>query len=247
MGVRDFTCGVCGEPTEYECREATGGECEPAGIGDDEAFLTFLSFRAGEAPGTPDGLLAEHTRALRRETYRFGYDWGAWEFVPSLDYYDVLGGPDDECGVWRLEPHHPKAAHPVEVDLPAGEEVWVVNCCSSCWSHFVLGVGGPRCRLYEAQVAKHLGVARAEIEGAVRALGVLPDASVTVRTPERVVRDDPARRAAEAARRLAERQTSGGASSGLILPGQPPAASERGAPSGLILPPGSQRRPGFRP
>lgn len=141
MGVHDYRCSVCGPPSSFECGEKTGKECEEEGIGNDEAILDLFFFAADEAPEDADAFEEARSRARRTRTQAFGYDWGDWEFVPSLNYRQLLMDDDDATGVWRIEPYEEDMSDgsPVSLEIPEGERVWVVNYCPVCHPLFAEG------------------------------------------------------------------------------------------------------------
>jgi hypothetical protein len=163
MGVSDYTCSVCGAPQSYSCGEAKGEDCDVTGFGNDEVFLELLFFDEADAPTGPDEVLSARGRAKKAQVKKWGYDWGEWEFVPSLNYRELLMGDGDPRGIWRVVPFDPATSdgHEVEVTIPAGQTLWVVNFCPDCHAVFVKGKppkGGP-CRLHLEAIAEHLDVA----------------------------------------------------------------------------------------
>jgi hypothetical protein len=138
MGVHDFRCSVCGEPGSYTCGEKTGEPCEQEGFGNDEAVLELFFFAQEDAPGSPGEFEQARGRARRTQTQQFGYDWGDWEFEPSLNYREVLMGAGDEVGIWALQPFHEGGeGSPISIGIPPGEQVWAVNYCPPCHALFV--------------------------------------------------------------------------------------------------------------
>lgn len=163
MGVHDYTCSICGTPSSYRCEEASFGTCEQEGIGEDEAYLELFFFREAEAPTSPDELEAARGGALRVERRAFEYDWGDWEFRPSLNYRGVLMNEEDPAGVWAIsnEEHAMADGSPVELEIPAGEKVWAVNYCPVCRDNFVAPTPpapDTLCTLYVRAIADHLGL-----------------------------------------------------------------------------------------
>ncbi|MBM7115390.1 hypothetical protein [Archangium primigenium] len=163
MGVHDYRCSVCGEPASFECGEDTGAPCEETGFGNDEAVLDLFFFAAPEAPDSPEAFEQARGRARRFETKAYGYDWGDWEFQPSLNYRYVLMGQGDPVGVWTIPPYEERMGtegHPVSLDIPAGERVWVVNYCPPCHALFAEGTpsASAPCLEYLSAVADHLGM-----------------------------------------------------------------------------------------
>lgn len=162
MGVHDYRCSVCSEPATYECGEGTGAECEQAGFGNDESVLDLFFFDAKDAPEQPEDFEAARGRALRMETRPFGYDWGDWEFTPSLNYRAVLMGAGDETGIWSIPPFDGDEGEgsPVSIDVPDTQRVWVVNYCPPCHSLFAQGETPEQepCREYLRTIAENLGL-----------------------------------------------------------------------------------------
>lgn len=137
MGVHDYRCSVCGTPGTYTCGEKRGEPCEQEGIGDDEPVLDLFFFAAEDAPEEPSEFEDAQRRARRVETREFGYDWGDWEFVPSLNYRQLLMDDDDYVGVWAIQPYdEDDDGSPVSIDIPEDERVWVVNYCKPCRALF---------------------------------------------------------------------------------------------------------------
>lgn len=193
MGVQDYTCCVCGPPLTYACRESPDvqgtAECSVEGFGEDKALLTFYHFSAAASPDSVESFKDNWQQALSAETYSYAFDWGEWEFKPSLNYYDLLVD-DDHHGIWPLTPHSLTGTNPVECEVPPDQSVWVVNCCPRCWDRFVLGKIGVRCRLYEAAIRSQLDLFEDDpIEEAVCELG-LPAIEVEIRRPQRVERPE---------------------------------------------------------
>lgn len=162
MGVHDYTCSVCGTPLSYECHEVDGGECGESGIGEDQAIVDLYVFAAADAPTSPDQLEARLDRARRLLTQARGYDWGAWEFVPSLNYRTLLMDASDPAGVWHVKPFRPHDDGSPIVDLEVGadEVVWAVTYCPPCRRRFVDGAAlDAPCQAYLRAIADHLGLA----------------------------------------------------------------------------------------
>ena len=162
MGTSDFECAVCRDPIEFDCAEDDDDEdadveCEESGYGADEAHLRLFFFK-GDAPKDLAAFRARYREAARVETLKARYDWGAWEFEPSLNYRAVLRGDtrNTSNAVWRIE-ELGRDDHPIEVERGADETVWVVNCCPTCHSSFLASAGGadPLCRAYLAHVAEN--------------------------------------------------------------------------------------------
>jgi hypothetical protein len=161
MGVQDYRCSVCGDPASYECGEKAGKECEETGMGNDEAVLDLFFFAAEDAPEDPSGFEEARGRARRVETRPFGYDWGDWEFVPSLNYRELLMDDGDDTGVWLIRPFEEDVSDgsPIALEIPPGERVWVVNYCPPCREHFVDGKAGEEpCVLHLEAIADSLGL-----------------------------------------------------------------------------------------
>jgi hypothetical protein len=162
MGVHDYRCSVCGDPTSFECGEKAGKECEESGIGNDEAVLDLFFFAEKDAPEEPSEFEAARGRARRVETRPFGYDWGDWEFVPSLNYRELLMDDGDDTGVWLIRPYDEDLSDgsPVSLEIPEGERVWVVNYCPPCHANFAADKPPAEepCALYLETVAESLGM-----------------------------------------------------------------------------------------
>ncbi|NRD53037.1 hypothetical protein [Corallococcus exiguus] len=192
MGVHDYRCSVCGPPSSFECGEKTGKECEEEGIGNDEAILDLFFFAADEAPEDADAFEEARGRARRTQTKPYGYDWGEWEFVPSLNYRELLMDDDDATGVWRLEPYEEDRSDggPVSLEIPDGERVWVVNYCPVCHPLFAEGKtpADEPCLEYLRAVAENLDL---DFDG-VKGSADKPAFIATVR--ERVARRRPVAR-----------------------------------------------------
>lgn len=158
MGVHDFRCSVCGEPGSYTCGEKTGEPCEQEGFGEDQAVLDLFFFAEKDAPESVEAFEQARGRALRVETKPFGYDWGDWEFEPSLNYREVLMGPGDAVGVWALQPFEEDGeGSPISIEIPGNEQVWAVNYCPPCRALFVDGESTEEpCIEYLRTVAENL-------------------------------------------------------------------------------------------
>ncbi|NRD44433.1 hypothetical protein [Corallococcus exiguus] len=192
MGVHDYRCSVCGPPSSFECGEKTGKECEEEGIGNDEAILDLFFFAAAEAPEDADAFEEARGRARRTQTKPYGYDWGEWEFVPSLNYRELLMDDDDSTGVWSIEPYEEDRSDgsPVSLEIPDGERVWVVNYCPVCHPLFAEGKTpeDEPCLEYLRAVAENLDL---DFDG-VKGSADKPTFIATVR--ERVARRRPVAR-----------------------------------------------------
>ncbi|NPC71874.1 hypothetical protein HPP05_19150 [Corallococcus exiguus] len=192
MGVHDYRCSVCGPPSSFECGEKTGKECEEEGIGNDEAILDLFFFAAAEAPEDADAFEEARVRARRTQTKPYGYDWGEWEFVPSLNYRELLMDDDDSTGVWSIEPYEEDRSDgsPVSLEIPDGERVWVVNYCPVCHPLFAEGKTpeDEPCLEYLRAVAENLDL---DFDG-VKSSADKPTFIATVR--ERVARRRPVAR-----------------------------------------------------
>ena len=161
MGVHDYRCSVCDTPASYDCGEATGEPCEEDGLGEDQAVLDLFYFAADDAPEHFEEFEQARGKARRVETKRFGYDWGDWEFVPSLNYRQLLMDDEDTSGIWAIQPFDEGGeGSPVSIDIPEGERVWVVNYCPSCRELFVDGgkPQDPPCIEYLRAIAENLGM-----------------------------------------------------------------------------------------
>lgn len=160
MGVHDYRCSVCGTPSSYECGEKSGEECEEEGFGSDEAVLDLFFFAEDDAPESAEDFEDARGRARRVESRPFGYDWGEWEFVPSLNYRELLMDDDDTTGVWTIQPFDEDISdgNPVSIDIPEGERVWVVNYCKPCHELFADGKKPQEepCKLYLHDIAEQL-------------------------------------------------------------------------------------------
>ncbi|WP_232293450.1 hypothetical protein [Stigmatella aurantiaca] len=139
MGVHDYRCSVCGTPSTYACGEKTGEPCEEEGVGEDQAVLDLFFFAAADAPQSAGEFEQVRGRARRVETKPFGYDWGDWEFEPSLNYRQLLMDDDDVAGIWAIQPFDEDIGEgsPVSIEIPEGEQVWAVNYCPPCRELFV--------------------------------------------------------------------------------------------------------------
>lgn len=168
MGVHDYRCAVCGEPQGYRCAEgdggeAEGGECEVVGFGEDQAWLALFWFPAARAPRRPADLPARRSACVKAQVRRFGFDWSAWDFEPSLNYRGLLMRGRDASGVWELVPPDDDdldEENPVSLAIPAGLRVWAVNFCPACRARFLQGKrpARPPCRLYLEAIAAQLGL-----------------------------------------------------------------------------------------
>jgi hypothetical protein len=160
MGVHDFRCSVCGTPSSYQCGEKDGKPCEQEGIGEDKAVLDLFFFPAEDAPEDASEFEDARARANRVVTRKFAYDWGEWEFVPSLNYRQLLMDDEDATGIWPIQPFDEDLSDgsPVSIKIPEDERVWVVNYCPPCRALFVEGKT-PKdepCVEYLRAVAEHL-------------------------------------------------------------------------------------------
>lgn len=162
MGVHDYRCSACGTPSSYECGEKHGKACGVKGLGEDQAVLDLFYFDAEDAPETPEDFEDARARARRVETRPFGYDWGEWEFVPSLNYRQLLMDDEDPLGIWAIQPFDDDLddGNPVSLSIPEGEQVWVVNYCPPCHTLFVKRQTPEEepCREYLSAVAEQLGL-----------------------------------------------------------------------------------------
>jgi hypothetical protein len=159
MGVHDYRCSVCSTPATYKCGEKKGAKCQRAGIGEDQAVLDLFFFSAEDAPEDPSEFEDAKARARRVKTRKFKYDWGEWEFVPSLNYRQLLMDDEDATGIWVIQPYDDDdAGNPVSIKIPEDEQVWVVNYCPPCRALFV-DRKAPKeepCVEYLRSVAEHL-------------------------------------------------------------------------------------------
>jgi hypothetical protein len=161
MGVHDYRCSVCGTPSTYKCGEKSGTECEQEGIGEDQAVLDLFFFSAKDAPEDASEFEDTRSRALRVETRAFGYDWGEWDFVPSLNYRELLMDDEDSTGIWAIRPFDEDLSdgNPVSIELDPKEQVWVVNYCPPCRALFAdrKTPEDEPCAEYLRAVAENLG------------------------------------------------------------------------------------------
>lgn len=134
MGVHDYRCSVCGTPGSYTCGEKTGAECEQEGIGEDSAVLDLFFFSEDDAPEDASEFEDALSSALRVKTQKFKYDWGEWEFEPSLNYRQLLMDDEDSTGIWVIQPYDEDDGDgsPVSIKIAEDERVWVVNYCPPC-------------------------------------------------------------------------------------------------------------------
>ena len=162
MGVHDYRCSVCGTPASYQCGEKAGQPCEEDGVGNDEAVLELFFFAEEDAPEGPEAFEDARGRARRVESRPFRYDWGEWEFEPSLNYRQLLMDDDDSTGIWVIQPFDEDLSDgsPVSIELPEGERVWVVNYCPPCRALFAerKTPDDEPCVLYLQAVAESLGL-----------------------------------------------------------------------------------------
>jgi len=175
MGVHDYRCSTCGTPAAFTCGEAVGQACRQEGIGSDEAVLDLFFFSSEDAPTSAEEFEGALSRALRVETRPFAYDWGEWEFKPSLNYRQLLIDDDDQFGIWSIQPFDGDLGDgsPVSLDIPANEQVWVVNYCLPCRRVFVdqQAPAEEPCAEYLKAIADNLGLAfRREGGSAAKAL-----------------------------------------------------------------------------
>ena len=169
MGVRDYHCYLCGEPVSYTCQsseQACPGDCDTEGLGEDRAFLDFYRFPRDGAPQTAKEFLSNRNKALSRERRELRYDWGSWEFVPSLDYYGYQDASEDkDRSVWRLNNLARNGEDPqslgnyppenaVEFERDPDTTVWVINHCPTCYQAFLSDEPPSEfCRVYLQAVA----------------------------------------------------------------------------------------------
>ena len=164
MGVHDYRCSVCGTPGSYRCGEKSGTECEQEGIGEDRAVLDLFFFSAEDAPEDASEFEDARGRARRVETRSFGYDWGDWEFVPSLNYRELLMDDEDATGIWAIRPFDEDLSdgNPLSFEIAPDERVWVVNYCPPCRALFVdrKASKDEPCIEYLRSVAEHFEASR---------------------------------------------------------------------------------------
>lgn len=137
-------------------------------------MLDLFFFDADDAPEDPSEFEDARKRAKRVKTQKFKYDWGEWEFVPSLNYRQLLMDDGDETGIWAIQPFDEDLGDgsPVSIKIPEDEQVWVVNYCPPCRKLFVEGKDPAEepCIEYLHSVAEHLemkfGGARGKAEKA---------------------------------------------------------------------------------
>jgi hypothetical protein len=169
MGVHDYRCSVCGTPGSYKCGEKTGTACQQEGIGEDKAVLDLFFFSEDDAPADPSEFEDARASARRVETRPFEYDWGEWEFVPSLNYRQLLMDDEDATGIWVIQPFDEDLGdgNPVSIDIAADERVWVVNYCPPCRALFVDRATLPDepCAEYLRSIAEHLGMSSDDLRG----------------------------------------------------------------------------------
>ncbi|MCP3063692.1 hypothetical protein LXT21_33455 [Myxococcus sp. K38C18041901] len=138
-------------------------------MGDDQAVLDLFFFAAKDAPTGAHDFERARGRALRTETQPYGYDWGDWEFVPSLNYRSLQMGVGDDTGIWRIEPYVEGSSDgsPPSLELGPDERVWVVNYCSLCHPVFVQGKApdGEPCLEHLRAVAENLGLDFQHVRG----------------------------------------------------------------------------------
>jgi hypothetical protein len=161
MGVHDYTCSVCGEPRTYTCNEATQGDCSVEGRGNDEVWVELFFFPSDAAPESVADFEERRASAVKAALQKRGYDWGEWDFVPTLNYRGHLMEDGDATGVWRLPPYEGDdgESNPVELEIPEGHEVWAVNYCPPCHDRYVArSTNEPSCQLYLLQIGELLGL-----------------------------------------------------------------------------------------
>jgi hypothetical protein len=159
MGVHDYRCSVCGTPGSYKCGEKNGTDCEQVGIGEDDAVLDLFFFSAEDAPEDPSEFEEARGRALRTQTQKVKYDWGEWEFEPSLNYRQLLMDDEDATGIWAIQPYEEHGdGSPVSFEIDPEEQVWVVNYCPPCRELFAEGKKPAKepCMEYLRSVAENL-------------------------------------------------------------------------------------------
>lgn len=152
MGVHDYACLGCGEPGTYSCAEGSGGHCEQTGIGEETALVSLFFFPPDAVPADEAAFVSQRATCTRNQTLLFGYDWGEWEFKPSLCYRDILMD-DEPTGVWRVIEEGEEG--PLEFDL-GGAAAWAAVWCPRCYPLLVLGTTPPSevCNLHYAAMAE---------------------------------------------------------------------------------------------
>jgi len=190
MGVHDYRCSVCSTPSSYNCGEKAGRECEQEGIGEDKAVLDLFYFAAEDAPEDASEFEDALSRARRVETKPFEYDWGDWEFVPSLNYRELLMDDEDATGIWVIPPYDEDMSDgsPVSIDIPEDERVWVVNYCPQCRELFVdrKTPSEEPCAEYLKSISEHLGMDTEDVRGSAAKAAFIEEvrARVARRRPE---------------------------------------------------------------
>lgn len=166
MGVHDYTCSICGTPGSYQCGEAEGGEaegkaCSQEGIGEDHAFVDLYFFSEGDAPEEPSQFEEKLPKALRLTEQEREYDWGEWEFVPSLNYRTYLMDDRDATGIWPVKPfeEHDDGSEIENLEIAEDERVWAVNYCPICRPLVKpTGAAPLDCKLYLQSISEHLEI-----------------------------------------------------------------------------------------
>jgi hypothetical protein len=168
MGVHDIHCRVCGTPASYICKEhevgKAKGECEQDGIGTDSAKLDILVFAAATAPKQWQDVIAAAPSAIRRMQQTRSYDWGAWEYTPSLNYFRVAMDDGDVAGIWRVVRYTPggEGTPIVDLELAADEVAWVMTSCVTCSEAFINPSAefhlSSVCKEYLREISAHLEI-----------------------------------------------------------------------------------------
>lgn len=152
----------------FECREEEGGECEEAGIGNDEAVLHFHYFKRPGSPQSKEDFIARLNEISRSEFREVSYAWDDWEFQPSLNYRGTCMDLDGDISVWKindvpgnsdddnLQQHDEESD--IEIELSAEETIWVVNYCPTCYKLFHSTQLDKVCKLHLAEIAKKHGL-----------------------------------------------------------------------------------------
>lgn len=156
MGVHDYRCSLCGQPGSYACHEDTGGECEEEGFGDDGAHVTLFWFDRATAPRDAAAFDAARRSARRVTHHAYGYDWGAWEFVPSLNYRSIAMDGDESSGAWPVLSADEGCEGAPELPIGPDERVWAEVHCTLCEAVFAGSAAA--CRAHLARVSTQTGL-----------------------------------------------------------------------------------------
>jgi hypothetical protein len=133
-----------------------------------------------------EGFSAARGKAVRTLSRTFAYDWGDWEFEPSLNYRTLLMDDDDPTGVWFVKPfeEHDDGS-PVSVEVPEGQQLWAVNYCPRCHEAFAAAKpvqASALCKRYLEEIATHLEL---EFRGDKAAFAKAVRENVATRRPVR--------------------------------------------------------------